>query len=171
MKTVHLHKCICTKDYTGANCTISTSRFINLPKIIITFTNVQITYTIYLNDDLKELAAEKLLVHPTQIDVKVIFPPTARRRNADGFATVTFTITDSNATNFSNLKDDDVFFGASMSVGDDNNDEPSSSNLGLIIGLSVGGGVFLSVIAFIIYKQCRKQKKDNFLNNPYKTKY
>jgi hypothetical protein len=147
------YKCICTKDYAGENCTELIYPPKNLPKIIITFTGVQITNSEFLKDDLKQLAAEKLNIHPSQIEVEIIFVTTARRRNADGSATVTYTITDSDVTDFANLQNDDVFLNASMSVSDDSDDKSSSPYLGLIIGLSVGGALLLSAIFYFIWKR------------------
>jgi len=49
-----------------------------------------------------------------------------------------------------NLNNDDVFSGASMSVSNDSDDNSSSPNLGLIIGLSVGGALLLSAIFYFI---------------------
>jgi len=144
------YKCICTNEFSGDNCTESISLPENLPKIIITFTGVKITNSDFLENDLKKLAAEKLNIHPSQIEVEIIFVTTARRRNADDSATVTYTITDSTQTNFNNLNNDDVFSGASMSVSNDSDDNSSSPNLGLIIGLSVGGALLLSAIFYFI---------------------
>ena len=144
------YKCICTKEFTGENCTESISPLVNLPKKIITFTGVKITNSEFLEDDLKQLAAEKLNIHPSQIEVEIIFPPTARRRNSDEYATVVYTVLDSDETDFDNLQSDDVFSGASMSVSNDSDDDSSSPNLGLIIGLSVGGALLLSAIFYFI---------------------
>ena len=55
--------------------------------------------------------------------------------------------------------------------GDDGKDKEESSNTGLIIGLSVAGGVIvLAVVIFLIWHYCRKKDSDGFDSDNNKNK-
>lgn len=135
-------RCVCPNSHNGITCERSKSISNQNRQVKIVFTNFQLENSTFLSDDLKNLVSEKLSVHPNQITVKVMFSNT-RRRAAEN-ANLTVIINGTSLTNANALQQDAIFKNATMlfSVQDD---ASSSSKLpmGLIIGLSVGGGILL----------------------------
>ena len=140
-------RCVCPNRFEGSTCNISKSVSNENRQVTISFTNVRLEDSSYLQDDLKNLASDKLGVHTDQITVEVAFPITSRRA-VD--ASVTFTIDATSLSDAAALQQEAIFKDATMNfaVSDSSSDMP----LGLIIGLSVGGVALLSGMVYAFKK-------------------